>query len=209
MPPSSFFPAPKKLSPTLWSGLRIGILGGSFNPPHAGHIHVSKLALKYLNLDAVWWLVSPGNPLKNNSELPPIKTRMDMCKILTQHHPRLIISNLESQMGTTRSFYTVKALQKHFPKTDFVWLAGTDIAHEMHKWHRPFDTLNKIPFAFIGRGSATNLCRQTYPKRLTKFPHKSLINQSKSPLIGRQIFWILADAKHPESSSQIRAHNTN
>lgn len=201
----ALFSSPQKLSPHLWAGMRIGILGGSFNPPHEGHIHASLLALKYLNLDAVWWLVSPANPLKNNIHLPPVSTRLKLCKDLTKHHPRIIISDIEDQVKTRRSFYTVKTLQKHFSKTNFIWLAGTDIAFEMHKWYRPKETLKHIPFAFIGRESPHSLCQQNYPKRLTKLSHKQLITQYKSGLTGGQIFWLLSNPICPQSSTNLRS----
>lgn len=130
--------------------MRIGLLGGTFNPPHQGHIHNSVLAMKYLGLDAVWWLVTPGNPLKSKIGLPDVGTRVSACRSLVTD-PRIVVSDLESRFGTARTYDTLKKLLASFPDTDFVWLAGTEIAQEFHKWYRWPDLIDMLPFAFIGR----------------------------------------------------------
>lgn len=103
--------------------MRVGLFGGTFNPPHAEPlIHASDVALKYLGLDAVWWLVTPGNPIKAQSNLPDLQTRMKNCCDLVTN-PRVLISDIEKELGTIRTYDTVKALQTRFPKTDFIWFS--------------------------------------------------------------------------------------
>lgn len=102
--------------------MRIGLLGGSFNPPHEGHMHISLAAMKGLELDAVWWLVTPQNPLK--AEQPePMERRIDKCRQVAQH-PRIIISDIERELGTRITYYTVKNSNNATPIRNSSGLAG-------------------------------------------------------------------------------------
>ena len=112
--------------------MRIGLLGGSFNPPHEGHMHISLAALKALQLDAVWWLVSPQNPIKADKPLP-LEERMSLCQSLVDH-PKILISDIEKDLGTNITYHSVKKLKAAFPKTNFVWISGMDNARSLHQW---------------------------------------------------------------------------
>lgn len=183
--------------------MRIGLLGGSFNPSHEGHVHASEIALKALQLDAVWWLVSPGNPLKNNSGLPQLELRIaDAEKLNT--NPKIIISGIEKEFGTRRSLDTIEALKKYFPETDFVWIAGTDIAFEMHRWHRWQQLLDLLPLAFVGRPTKFGFSRKNALRELASIRHIHLLNGSKPSFTKKTVFWLYGHKLNSMSSTSLR-----
>ncbi|WP_323037498.1 nicotinate-nucleotide adenylyltransferase [Pararhodobacter sp.] len=130
-------------------GQVIGLFGGSFDPPHRGHVHVSKEALKRLGLDQLWWLVSPGNPLKANPPAP-LEQRMAAARTLMQH-PRVRITGLEAQFGTRTTIDTLTALRKAYPLVRFVWVMGADNMAEFHRWERWTDIMAQVPVAVFAR----------------------------------------------------------
>ena len=129
---------------------RIGLLGGSFNPAHAAHRHISVAALQQLRLDAVWWLVSPLNPLKSSAGMAPMGVRVARARAVARH-PRISVTALEEQLGTRFAVDTVRALQRRFPQHQFIWLAGSDIVAELHRWRRWRRFLHQIPLAVAAR----------------------------------------------------------
>jgi nicotinate-nucleotide adenylyltransferase len=135
--------------PIATDGLRVGILGGSFDPPHNGHVHISKWALKEFGLDFVWWLVSPGNPLK--SEGPADLDRRMRASNELVSHPRIVITDLERKFGTRYTAETLEALQRHYSTVRFVWLMGADNLAEFHKWDRWQDIMKKVPIGVMAR----------------------------------------------------------
>lgn len=199
------FPPPITTSPFLWSNRRIGLLGGSFNPPHAGHVHAAEVAMKYLNLDAVWWLVSTGNPFKSHHDLIPLQTRMDLCADITNHNPRHVISDIERQMGTVRTYDTIRGLRQNFPKTKFIWIAGTDIAFEFEKWHHAEDIVDMIPFAFVGRPTKHGLVRSNFFRQRTNLTHYTLNSGMKNDLKPHDIYWLFGEPLRDVSSTHLRA----
>jgi len=112
---------------------RIGILGGSFNPAHEGHREISLAALKILHLDAVWWLVSPGNPLKDPSSYAPYPERLAKARSIANHH-RIVVSNFEERKNLQYTVDTIDALQSLWPQMDFVWLMGADSLETFDRW---------------------------------------------------------------------------
>jgi len=129
-------------------GMRIGLLGGSFDPAHSGHLYVSRIALKCLQLDYVWWLVSPGNPLK--PEPAPLDVRLARARLLT-HDKHIIVTDLESRLGTRFTIDTVTALQRRFPQIELVWLMGSDNLEQFSRWRRWRDIAARIPVAVVRR----------------------------------------------------------
>jgi nicotinate-nucleotide adenylyltransferase len=130
--------------------MRIGLLGGSFNPAHAAHRHISLTALKRLRLDQVWWLVTPGNPLKAGAKQPSLEKRVAAAREVA-HHPRIVVTGFE---GARRSHYTVetlKFLKHHFPGVNFVWLMGADNLAELHYWRDWPDLFTLVPIAVFDR----------------------------------------------------------
>lgn len=162
----------KKLPPFA-RGQRIGLFGGSFNPPHLGHRAASLLALRRLRLDSVWWLVSPGNPLKDKAELEPMAGRMAAAGRLAAH-PRIKISGVELAIGTTYSFETVVWLRRRCPGVHFVWIMGADNLVGFHRWRRWRELAALVPIAIIDRPGSTlksmasRAARRLAPYRLSE-----------------------------------------
>lgn len=132
----------------LSDGMRIGLLGGSFDPAHGGHLYVSRIALKRLKLDYVWWLVSPGNPLK--PEPAPLDVRVTRARLVVQRK-RIIVTDIESRFGTRFTVDTIAALQRRFPKAAFVWLMGSDNLEQFSRWRRWQEIAARIPIAVVRR----------------------------------------------------------
>lgn len=132
-------------------GLRIGLLGGSFNPAHEGHVHASEVALKRLGLDYVWWLVSPQNPLKTAADMAPLQRRMASARETAARHPRLRVTDIEIQMGTRYTIDTVARLEQRFSQVHFVWLMGSDNLLSLHRWRDWKRLAQAIPIAIVLR----------------------------------------------------------
>lgn len=139
---------------TSLAGLRVGVLGGSFNPAHGGHHHISLVALKALDLDRVLWLVSPQNPLKPEAGMATLNARLTQARIVA-NDPRIIVSSLEAELGTRFTIDTLAALTAGLATTRFVWLMGSDNALSFTTWRRWRDIANLVPIAIAARpGSA-------------------------------------------------------
>jgi nicotinate-nucleotide adenylyltransferase len=130
--------------------MRIGLLGGSFNPAHEGHLYVSDTALKRLKLDYVWWLVTPQNPLKGQAGLAPLEVRVRQARSMV-NRPRIVVADLERCTGTHYSIDTLKALQRRFPRVHFVWLMGSDNLAIFRRWKRWEEMAARVPIAVIQR----------------------------------------------------------
>jgi len=129
---------------------RIGLLGGSFNPAHEGHRHVSLEALRRLGLDEVWWLVSPQNPLKSDTGMEPLATRLARAKRIA-HHSRIKVEAPELALGTRFTLDTVRALKRVYPRARFVWLMGADILPQLVRWQDWRQLFAAIPIAAFAR----------------------------------------------------------
>ncbi len=136
------------------SGIRVGLLGGSFNPAHRGHRHVSLIALSRLRLDCVWWLVSPQNPLKPAADMAPMAERVAGARVLAGH-PRIHVCTAEAWLGTRRSVDTLARLLPMFPRHRFVWLMGADNLAEIPHWHRWQAIFAALPVAVFDRPAYT------------------------------------------------------
>lgn len=130
-------------------GLRVGLLGGSFDPPHAGHLHISTWALKEFGLDQVWWLVSPGNPLKKHGPAK-LEKRMAACRALVQH-PRIKVTDIETRLGTRYTAETLDKLLGLYGGVRFVWLMGADNLVSFHKWDRWDQIMETVPIGILAR----------------------------------------------------------
>ena len=129
---------------------RIGLLGGSFNPAHRGHRHVSLEALRRLRLDEIWWLVSPQNPLKAADGMASLPARLQRAARVAAH-PRIRVTDLERHFGTRYTVDTVTALRRRFPGLSFVWLMGADIMIQMPRWSRWPQLFRMVPVAVFAR----------------------------------------------------------
>ena len=132
-------------------GLRIGLLGGSFNPAHAGHLYITEVAMKQLCLDFVWWLVSPQNPLKTPTAMAPLQQRIASAREIAGRHPRIRVSDIETRMGTRYTIDTVTGLKKRFGQVHFVWLMGSDNLLAFHRWRNCHRLAESIPIVVVRR----------------------------------------------------------
>jgi nicotinate-nucleotide adenylyltransferase len=129
---------------------KIGLLGGSFNPAHEGHRHISLQALKRLRLDEVWWMVTPQNPLKSARETAPFEDRMKAAARVARH-PRIRVTDIEAKLGTQHTADTLSALLPRFPKCRFVWLMGADNLQQISEWKSWTDIFRRVPIAIFSR----------------------------------------------------------
>jgi nicotinate-nucleotide adenylyltransferase len=146
-------PAPRAIPQSLpphSDGMRIGLLGGSFNPPHQAHRAISLFALKRLRLDRVWWLVTPGNPLKNNGGLHALADRAEAARRMAAD-PRIDISCLESVIGTRYTADTINYLRQRASRLRFVWIMGADNLAQFHRWQSWRRIASQVPIAVIDR----------------------------------------------------------
>jgi nicotinate-nucleotide adenylyltransferase len=134
--------------------MRIGLLGGSFNPPHEGHTLVTRLALTRLGLDRVWWLVTPGNPLKSQAELAALQERVEAARRLIAG-PRVAITDIEAQIGARYTYDTLAWLARRARGVRFVWLMGADNLSQFHLWRQWRDIADLVPIAVIDRPGST------------------------------------------------------
>jgi len=131
-------------------GMRIGLFGGTFDPVHAAHRSACLLALKRLGLDRVWWLVTPGNPLKDTRGLAPLAERVIAARTLA-HHPRLDVTDIEAKIGTRYSYETIAYLVRRCPHVHFVWIMGADNLRSFHRWQRWRDIAALVPIVVVDR----------------------------------------------------------
>ena len=134
----------------LTGSRRIGLLGGSFNPAHPGHRRISLFALRALNLDEVWWLVSPGNPLKPREGMAPLPARMRSAMEQARRAP-IRVTAIERELGTRYTVETLAAIMHRYPRRDFVWLMGSDNLAQFHRWRDWRKIARTMPIAVIAR----------------------------------------------------------
>jgi nicotinate-nucleotide adenylyltransferase len=149
-PPSVASPSVSQAIPLYSNGMRIGLLGGSFNPPHEAHRAISLFALKRLKLDRVWWLVTPGNPLKSNGALNDLDTRMAAARKMADD-PRIDISCLEAVIGVRYTVDTISYLRRRASGLRFVWIMGADNLAQFHRWQNWRRIASEVPIAVIDR----------------------------------------------------------
>ena len=135
--------------PSVEPGLTIGLLGGSFDPPHEGHVHITKLALKIFNLSKIWWLVCPENPIK--SVIPSDVNSRFLASKKIMKHPSVVITDLERKLKTKYTFQTLIKLKKLYPSTKFVWLMGADNLINFHHWKNWDWIMKNIPVGVLAR----------------------------------------------------------
>ncbi len=131
-------------------GPRVGLLGGSFNPAHGGHRRISLFARDALRLDEVWWLVSPGNPLKPRRGMAPLEARFASAAIQARRAP-IVVTAIERELGTRYTSDTLRALRRRYPRNRFVWLMGSDNLPRFHEWKDWRAIARMVPIAVVAR----------------------------------------------------------
>ncbi len=137
-------------TPPVADGMRIGLLGGSFNPPHAAHRLISETALKRLCLSQIWWMVTPGNPLKDHASLAPLAERIRLSRAVARH-ARIKVTAFEAAIGTAYTAASLTYLREHFPRVRFVWLMGADNLASFHRWNDWQAVFELMPIAVEDR----------------------------------------------------------
>ncbi|WP_330168594.1 nicotinate-nucleotide adenylyltransferase [Bartonella grahamii] len=128
----------------------VGLFGGSFNPPHAGHLLVAKIAIRRLGLNQLWWMVTPGNPLKDCTQLLSLEERMQLSFKLIDH-PKIRLTGFEQAIGSKVSIDTIFHILTHYSGVNFVWIMGADSFTTIHHWYRWHDIVSMLPIAIINR----------------------------------------------------------
>ncbi|MBO1073211.1 nicotinate-nucleotide adenylyltransferase [Roseomonas marmotae] len=180
--------------------LRIGLLGGSFNPAHEGHLHVALMALRALRLNQVWLMVSPGNPLKPVRGMAPFEERLASARRIARP-PRILATEIEAALGERYSALTLAKLAKRFPRACFVWIIGADNLWQLPRWRRWQELVARTPMAVLPRPGWTR-------KALAGTAARRLRQKRRRPghLGGCAPGWTLVPAReHPASATAIRA----
>lgn len=180
--------------------MRIGLLGGSFNPAHNGHVHLSVQAKKQLGLDLVWWLVSPANPFKDKASLAPFEVRYKSA--LNIPKPKYIqVSDYEEQFDLRYTIDTIKALQHDFHGINFVWLMGADNLAHFHWWNESQEIMRRVPIAIMDRSPNNhNALRSKTAIKYAKSRCKADILLDKQLPAWSYIFM----RRHPQSATNLR-----
>ncbi len=187
--------------PPARPGMVIGLLGGSFDPAHEGHAHITREALKRLRLDQVWWLVTPANPLKARQPAP-MADRLARARAVMDH-PRVRVTDLEARLGTRFTAETVERLQAVYPGVRFVWLMGADNLVQFHRWERWRDILRAVPVGVLARPGSGVSARLSVAARIFR---SNLAERGEGLGVRRPPVWAFVNLPMNEtSSSEIRA----
>jgi len=182
---------------------RVGLLGGSFDPAHDGHRHISLEALRRLGLDEVWWLVSPQNPLKKPTE-SSLEERIGAARRVA-NHPRIRVTDIERTMGTVYTADTLAALARRFPRIRFVWIIGADNLIQIPRWRRWRRIFATVPIAVFARPPYS---LKALTGRAARCYAASRVSEAQAGALARMRppAWIFFHTRpHPQSATRIRA----
>ena len=194
---------PKGDCPEYWSGKKIGLLGGSFNPAHEAHLEITVTALEKLKLDAVWWLVSPQNPLKSAEDMAGFEDRMDSARSIATDD-RIYVTDLESHLGTS---YTVDSLDRIInllPDSQFVWLMGADNLTQFSQWKDWKKIARTVAFAIFDRPMYSNAVEKSEAAMLFREYQIPEEQAAKLCTMKAPVWTFIRDVQNPLSSTEIR-----
>lgn len=192
--------------PHVEPGMTVGLFGGSFNPPHEGHLLVAELAFQRLGLDQLWWMVTPGNPLKDTSSLPSLVSRIALCEAMIDDG-RVKVTGFEAGFDVRYTAHTLALVKARNPGVNFVWIMGADNLASFHKWQNWQMIAATFPIAVIDRPGST--LSYLSSKMARKFDYARL-DEDDAKLLARTIppsWTFLHGPRSPLSSSAIRKRN--
>lgn len=181
-------------------------MGGSFNPPHEGHLIVARTALRRLQLDWLWWLVTPGNPLKSHSELASIQSRLTAVRKMTAD-PRMVLTSFEEQLHTPYTAATLSFLKLRHRDARFVWIMGADNLATFHRWQRWRDVALTMPFAVVDRPGWRLAALASPAARVLAKYRISEADAGSLPLHSPPAWTFLTTRLCALSSTELRSHN--
>lgn len=186
------------------SPLTVGLLGGSFNPAHAGHLYISQHALKCLGLSEVWWLVTPQHPLKPSRELAAYAERLASARAVAAGHARVRVREDERYFGTSYTIDLLHMLQQHHPRTRFVWLMGADNLDSFHRWKGWKDIFATVPVAVFDRAPFSHVAPRS--KAALCFSSRRIKGGKTARLacLAPPAWALFYMRRHPESSTYLR-----
>lgn len=187
-------------------GQRVGLLGGSFDPPHQGHLHISKEALKRFDLDCIWWLVTPGNPLKTHGPAP-LEKRLTAARNLVDH-PRIHVTAIEQQLGTTATAQTIAHLRRLYRDVSFTWLMGADNLAQLHRWQNWRTIMRHVPVGVLARPGDRISARTSPAARLFR-PYKIKASNSRALSTRTAPAWCFVNVPLDRTSSSAIRENGN
>lgn len=190
--------------PIATPGQRIGLLGGSFDPAHAGHAHITREALRRFGLDRVWWLLSPGNPLKVHGPAP-MAARVAEARRVVEDDPRVVITGLEADLGTRYTAQTLRRLRALYPRVHFVWLMGADNLVQFDRWEDWRGILRMVPVGVLARPGYGMALRQARAARICARKRLDAGRARALPLAAPPAWCFVQMPKSALSSSAIRA----
>lgn len=188
----------------LEPGMRVGVFGGSFNPAHAGHVHVTETAMRRLGLDRAIWLVSPQNPLKSDRETAPLSARLAGARAVAPKGA--LVSDFETRAGTRYTVDTLRALKARFPGVRFVWIMGADNLAQIHRWRAWREIARLVPIAVVARPGPDAL-KGRFSPFTARFARARLPERRAAGLAAAEppAWTYLTAPLHPASSTAIRA----
>ncbi|WP_338531859.1 nicotinate-nucleotide adenylyltransferase [Nitratireductor thuwali] len=167
--------------PHVEKGMAVGLFGGSFNPPHAGHALVAETALRRLRLDQLWWIVTPGNPLKDRSALAPLSERIALSRECSKD-PRIKVTAFEAAHKIRYTADTIELVLACNRGVNFVWLMGADSLRDFHRWERWRKIVRSVPIAVFDRPGAT---LSFLSSKMAKVFDQARIDEDDAPLLAR------------------------
>ncbi|MEO0544693.1 MAG: nicotinate-nucleotide adenylyltransferase [Pseudomonadota bacterium] len=194
--------------PHVEPGMTVGLFGGSFNPPHEGHLLVTELGLQRVKLDQIWWMVTPGNPLKDTRDLPTLAERCALSAEMNKD-PRVKVTAFEASYNTRYTAQTLDIVKKRNPNVRFVWLMGADNLASFHKWQDWQRIAMTFPIAVIDRPGSTLAYLSS---KMAKTFYHARVDESDAallPYINPPAWTFLHGPRSPLSSTQLRARNTD